>query len=288
MKPRFWLALILLIPSMLAAWPQPRRIRLATWNVYNFFDCVDDRYADQVPTAEQVDKKIAKLSQGLNLIQADAIALQEVEKLPLLQRLARASGYRYAILVEGNDTARGIDIGFLSKLKVSGYASHKNDRLPYVEGASLDTRFSRDCLEVHLSTPTPLIVLANHFKSKVGKDKRSAAKRRAQAMRVAELVGQLEDHYPGQRLVVLGDLNDCLESWPLEPLAQSGLLDPFAALSPERRYTHKHRGQGIALDQILVSPQLSPHIVAGSARVGDDKVFRRASDHRPMWIDLEL
>jgi len=264
------------------------RLRVATWNVHNLFDAIDDGNGDQVPSAEQVDKKLRQLSKALQQMQADVLALQEVEKLSLLQRLAGAGGYRYAILVEGNDDTRGIDVGLLSKVKVVGYATHRNDRLPYVEGASLEARFSRDCLEVHLRTPQPLILLVNHFKSKVGKGKSSDALRRAQAQRVVEILRGLERHYPGHPVVVLGDLNDRLESWPLEPLARSGLMDPFAGMSPAQRYTHRHRGEGVALDHILLSPALGRRLLPGTPTVGQQRIFRRCSDHRPMWLDLQL
>jgi endonuclease/exonuclease/phosphatase family metal-dependent hydrolase len=263
-------------------------VRLATWNVHNLFDAIDNRNDDLVPSQKQVDKKLANLSLALNRMEADVLALQEVENLSILQRLARSSGYRYAILVEGNDTRRGIDVALLSKLKVAGYASHKRDRLPYVEGAGLDTQFSRDCLEVHLATPDPLVLLVNHFKSKVGKGKSSDAKRRSQALRVAQMVQDIGQRYPASAVVVLGDLNDCMESWPLEPLARSGLLDPFARLTPEQRHTHKYRGQGTALDQILIDRRLQSRLRAGSPEVGNHKEFRRCSDHRPMWLDFDL
>ena len=271
-----------------AAEAQPGHWRLCTWNLHNFFDSVDDPYGDQVPRADQVEKKISDLTQALGMIGADVVAVQEVEKRALLERLAQRAGYRYAILVKGNDEARGINIGLLSKLKVKGYASHRNDRLPYVEGASLDTQFSRDCLEVHLRTPDPVILLVNHFKSKVGKGKSSDAKRRAQAMRVCEIVADLEKAYPGQGLAVLGDMNDSLESWPLEPLAHSQLLDPFVRLSPADRYTLKHRGQPAALDQILINRSLSKRWLPSSSQVGHDRFYKRCSDHFPMWLDFSV
>lgn len=262
------------------------RWRLCTWNLHNFFDSVDDRYADTVPRQELVDKKVSDLAAALEKIGADVVAVQEVEKRVLLERLARRAGYRYAILVPGNDSARGINVGMLSKLKVRGYASHRADRLPYVEGAALDTKFSRDCLEVHLLTPEPVILLVNHFKSKVGKGKSSDSKRRAQAMRVVEIVADLEKAYPGRALAVVGDLNDSLASWPLEPLAHASLFDPFLKLAPEQRYTLKHRGQLEAIDQILINRKLSRSWLRDSSQVGHDKLFKRCSDHFPMWLDF--
>jgi endonuclease/exonuclease/phosphatase family metal-dependent hydrolase len=269
-----------------AAEAQGGHWRLCTWNLHNFFDSVDDSYGDQVPRPDQVDKKVSDLTEALGMIGADVVAVQEVEKRALLERLAQRAGYRYAILVRGNDEVRGINIGLLSRLKVKGYASHRNDRLPYVEGAPLDTQFSRDCLEVHLITPEPVILLVNHFKSKVGKGKSSDAKRRAQAMRVSEIVTDLEKAYPGQGMAVLGDMNDSLESWPLEPLAHSQLLDPFVRLAPAERYTLKHRGQPAALDQILINRTLNKHWLPNSSQVGHDRFYKRCSDHFPMWLDF--
>lgn len=246
MKTRLLTLLCLL--GWFSSWAEAPRWRLCTWNLHNFFDSIDDKYGDQVPKPDQVEKKLSSLSGALDTIGADVVAVQEVEKQALLERLAQRTGYRYAILVPGNDSVRGINVGLLSKVKVKGYASHRNDRLPYVEGAPLDTKFSRDCLEVHLLTPEPVIVLVNHFKSKVGKGKRSDSKRRAQAMRVCRIVADLEAAYPGRALAVVGDMNDSLDSWPLEPLSRSGLYDPFVNLSLDLRYTLKHRGQPAALD----------------------------------------
>ena len=284
MKTRLLLFFCLL--GCLGSWAERPHWRLCTWNLHNFFDSIDDPYADQVHKPEKVEKKLADLSAALATIGADVVAVQEVEKRALLEKLAQRSGYRYAVLLPGNDTVRGINVGLLSKVKVKGYASHRNDRLPYVEGAPLDTKFSRDCLEVHLRTPEPVIVLVNHFKSKVGKGKSSDSKRRAQAMRVCRIVSDLEHAYPGQALAVVGDMNDSLASWPLEPLAHSGLYDPFVHLGPDLRYTLKHRGQPAALDQILINKSLSRYWVPGSSQVAHDKLYKRCSDHYPMWLDF--
>lgn len=285
MRTRMLILLCLL--GWFTSWAEAPPWRLCTWNLHNFFDSVDDHYGDQVPKPEQVEKKLTDLSAALEKIGADVVAVQEVEKRALLERLAQRAGYRYAILVPGNDRVRGINVGLLSKKRVQGYASHRDDRLPYVEGAPLDSKFSRDCLEVHLRTPEPLIVLVNHFKSKVGKGKSSDSKRRAQAMRVCRLVSDLEVAYPGQGLAVLGDMNDSLESWPLQPLSHSGLYDPFVHLSPESRYTLKHRGQPVALDQILINRVLSRRWLRSSSQVGREKLFKRCSDHYPMWLDFQ-
>jgi len=272
----------------LAPWAEIQPVRLASWNVYNLFDDIDDPYADKVVSTDEMKRKLQGLSACLGKIQADVIGLQEVEKHSLAQQLARSAGYRYAILVEGNDTQRGIDVCLLSKIAVKGYRSHKDDRLPYVEGASRDGRFSRDCLEVHLDTSKPTALLVNHFKSKAGKGRGSDSKRRAQALRTVQIVREMEKKSPGLGIAVLGDLNDGLESWTLEPLARSSLQDPFAHMAPAQRYTIKHRGRGYAIDHILLNPTLKKSLMPGTARVGRDPDFRKQSDHSPVWVDLNL
>lgn len=280
--------LLLLLLAQLAWAVPPRALRLASWNVHNYFDAIDDRYADQVPAAAEVERRTQQLALALGQIDADVIALQEVEKRSLLEQLARASGYRYALLVEGNDHVRGIDVGLLSRIPPSGYRSHKDDPLPYVEGNRKDVRFSRDCLEVHFGPPHSLAVLVNHFKSKAGRGKGSDTKRRAQAQRVADLVKELRRRDPNRPLAVLGDLNDELDSWPLEPLTRPPLVDPFRALPLNQRYTLKHRGRGVALDHILLTPDLAARVVPGSPKVGRLGLFHDCSDHWPLWLDLRL
>ena len=260
--------------------------RLATWNAHNYFDAIDDRYADQVPGAPEVERKTQQLALALRQINADAIALQEVEKRALLEQLAQASGYRYALLVEGNDQVRGIYVALLSRHKPVGFRSHKNDALPYVEGNRRDVRFSRDCLEVHLGPPLPMVILVNHLKSKVGRGKSSELKRRAQALRLQEVVLELRRSQPSRPVAVVGDMNDDPDSWPLEPLTRPPLVDPFRALPLQQRYTLKHRGKGVALDHILLTPDLAARVVPGSPKVGRLGLFHDCSDHWPLWLDL--
>ena len=269
------------------AWAAPSRpFRLATWNLHNYFDAVDDRYADQVLSPAEVERRTQQLALALSQVDADVLAVQEVEKLSLLQQLARASGYRYALLVEGNDQARGIDVGLLSRQKPAGFRSHKNDSLPYVEGNRRDVRFSRDCLEVHLGPPVPMVVLVNHLKSKVGRGKSSELKRRAQALRIEQIVHELRRQAPSRPLAVVGDFNDDLDAWTLEPLRRAPLVDSFQSLPMEQRYTLKHRGQGVVIDHILLTPDLANRVLPGSPKIGRLGLFHDCSDHSPAWLDL--
>ena len=74
---------------------------------------------------------------------ADIVALQEVENIAVLERLRTdylaASGYLPAILIEGTD-ARGIDVGFLTKLPLAAPPKLHALHLPAFPERERDTR----------------------------------------------------------------------------------------------------------------------------------------------------
>lgn len=264
------LPLLLLLTLLPAPGAPLTRIRLACWNLHNLFDEVDHPNADQVYKPAEVEAMLEQRAALIRSWDVDVLGVEEVENRALLERLAaRIPGVLHAILVEGNDTQRGIDVGLLSRVPVRGYRTHKHD----------PARFSRDCLEVHLGGRLPFVVLVNHFKSKAFGGQKSDVKRRAQAEGVMRIVAGL-----GPRVAVIGDLNDGPGSWSLEPLAP--LRDPFGPLSLERRSTHTHHGRPGVLDHILLTSTLARYLVPGSARVLRGRAVQAASDHGALRVDL--
>ena len=257
--------------------------RIATFNVRNLFDTVDDRYNDEHVTEAEYSDKIARLSEVLDTVQADFIALQEVENLESLLSLnAQLSRpYPQVGLVEGNDQVRGIDVCFLSRLAVKDVRSHADLALPHQPGDNRNHHFSRDCLEVHLDTEPPVVLLINHFKSARGNSKKAAGKRRAQAEGVVEIAAQVETD---RAVIILGDFNDRPDSWALKPLFEP-FTNPFAGLPKETRITHRYRKGGSQLDYILLDPEAKA--IGSSARIWPE-VARKVSDHNPVSIEVQL
>ncbi|MGI5844582.1 MAG: endonuclease/exonuclease/phosphatase family protein [Candidatus Xenobium sp.] len=267
--------------------PEPgplRLVRLATWNLHDLFDARDDPYDDEVPTPERLEADLEARARVLRELDADLLAVQEVETGELLQELARRTGYQQVVLREGNDVQRGIDVGILSRLPLQGSRTHLDDRLPRTRGAPRDSRFSRDCLEVHVAVPGGLVLLINHFKSQAFGGRRSEALRLAQAGRVREIALEL-DRFP---LAILGDLNADPDSPSLAPLRSPPFLDPLEALPPAGRVTWRKGSRESALDYILVNQALARRVVPGSVRILDGVAVQAASDHRPVMLDLWL
>lgn len=267
--------------------PEAREVRVATWNVRNLFDAVDDRYHDEVPSKKEYQATLREKRAVVEALDADFLALQEVETVKVLEELNQGLSrpYPHVGLIEGNDQMRGIDVAFLSRLPVKAVRSHRDHDLPDLEGISPHHPFSRDCLEVDLDTEPKMILLVNHLKSQKGKEvKKSATKRRAQSQGVVEIATELEALEPGVAIVVLGDLNDRPGSWAVEPLFQA-FHDPFQGLAREQRITHRYRKDGSALDHILLNPRAQE--VASKPRVWQG-LARETSDHDPVSLQFSL
>ncbi|MFA5507258.1 MAG: endonuclease/exonuclease/phosphatase family protein [Vulcanimicrobiota bacterium] len=257
--------------------------RVVTWNVRNLFDDVDHPYQDETPSSAEYQQKLRELAAVLDEVDADFIALQEVENLPALSALNELlqNPYPQIGLLEGNDQIRGIDVAFLSRLPVREVVSHASMDLPKQPGDNHNHHFSRDCLEVRLEVDPPVILLINHFKSARGDAKKSSRKRRAQAEGVLAIARSLPTE---AAVLVLGDLNGRPDEWALEPLFQT-FTDPFEGLPREARITHRYRKGGSALDHILLDPEAAK--VATSARIWSEPA-RQTSDHNPVSVEVKL
>lgn len=259
-------------------------ITLATWNLENFFDTVDDPYNDDVLTEAEYADKLTRVSSVLQEVNADIVGVEEIENAQVISDLSKRSGYHYYVLIPGNDRIRGINVGVLSKVPVRNSVSHMQDRFTQKDGKRASV-FSRDCLEVHFKHKSNFTLLVNHFKSKRGGAK-TDAKRIAQSNRVKEIARSLSS-YP---VAICGDLNDTPEAKTLRPLLSCNFLTDVLGHLPEveRRSFFNTRYQS-ALDYILVNNKLKPAVVPGSAKVcADIPEIEKASDHRPVKVVLDL
>lgn len=288
-------ALVLVLAAACGAAPAPPAtpagspaLRLATWNVHDLFDEVDRRTppgdADPVPSPAEVEAKLARVAGVLGEIGADVVVLQEVENLPLLERLAGADALRWlgyeAHLIEGHDP-RGIDVGLLSRLSTRELRSHLADRAP--DGTWL---WARDLLEAHLAgAARPLVVLGAHFASRL--DPSADARRAAQAARARELLDAARAAEAGAVVVLVGDLNDVPGSPSLAPLLADGaLLDAGAALAPGGGWTWSGRAGEERIDYALLAREDAGLVSGVSVAAGP--AVAGASDHRPVVLDLWL
>jgi endonuclease/exonuclease/phosphatase family metal-dependent hydrolase len=245
----------------------------------------------------------------LNLLGADVVVVIEAEDRISLCRfneqvldLVGGTLYDQIMLIDGNDE-RGIDVGLLLRGHALDFVrSHVDDR----DG---NTKiFSRDCAEFHLSVGgAPLVVLANHLKSKgYGVPAQSNKKRKAQATRIRAIYDGLRAQGL-DRIAIAGDFNDTLASAPLAPLlgGNSDLKDVSAHPAFNdggRPGTYGTCAASNKIDHILLSPALWSKVTAGGIeRRGVwtashkwqvlpelTRETEAASDHAAIWVDLAI
>lgn len=77
---------------------------------------------------DEVEKQIT--AKAIREVNADVIALQEIESLPILDhfnsRYLAGMGYRHRILVDSHDP-RSIDVAVLSRYNIDSVRSHRHE-----------------------------------------------------------------------------------------------------------------------------------------------------------------
>ncbi len=243
-------------------------------------------------------------------LNADVLAVIEAESRPALQRFTggvlKAAGgkiYEHIMLIDGNDE-RGIDVGVMARngYEIVAMTSHVDDK------DSQGLIFSRDCPVYSVTTPkgNTIVVLVNHFKSKMGG---GDAKRLRQSKRVKAIYEQLKKD--GHDLIaVVGDLNDTPDSKALAPLVKQTDLQEIGTHPKfddghggNRPGTFGNGAAGNKIDYILLSPKLFKKAKQGGIfRMGVwggkngtlfphypeiTKPEEAASDHAAIWAELD-
>lgn len=279
------LLLVLALQAPAPGAPAPARpLRVATWNVENFFDRYDDPWhEDEVthpPYTGEVRQK--RLAEVIHRLDADVLCLQEVEHRFLLEdfvaRHLADMGYE-VVLVEGND-GRGIDVALLSRLPVGPVTSYRHLRFRDRDGR--EQRFRRDLLRVRIGPPLEADVYVLHLKSQHGGEDADKV-RLAEARAAAGVLRAELDRDPDYRALVAGDFNDVPGSPPLQALLAVGLVDPMADAGPEV-VTYNREPYRSRIDYILLTPSLARE--AGPWEVLEDEPVLAASDHDPVRLRL--
>ncbi|MCP3979617.1 MAG: hypothetical protein GY716_09845, partial [bacterium] len=216
----------------------PRRdiieFTVGSLNLFRLFNDVDDPEPDDdgsvVSTAEY-QRRLGKLSLYIRdvLDSPDVLAIQEVERLSVLQDLAAQistdGGPLYsAELVEGNDVG-GIDVGYLvgEFVTVTQVTQLGADELLTFDGSLLHDRPPLLLEAEYFRTlppfgdrtsrggiDFPFAVMCNHMRSLNGiddPDGRTRQKRLEQAQSIAQKAQDFQAANPTVPLIVIGDLN---------------------------------------------------------------------------------
>ena len=338
--------------------PRYDEVTVGSFNLLRLFDEVNDSNGAVTLTPEALDKRLAKAALAIcdYLKTPDILGAVEVENLRVLQLLseridatcAARPGY-VPYLQPGNDVG-GINVGFLvsSRLTADGVArvevldvaqfgkettlanpngttSLLNDRPPL----RLRARVHQDATSSY-----PLTVIVNHLRSLndindtlpgssgwATGGERVRVKRGAQAVYLAQLVEEMQQANPDEKIVLVGDFNafefndgyvdvmgiirgdaapeDQVLTWMPSPLTVPLVDGSQLIADPAQRYSYSFEGNAQTLDHVLVNESLVMDAVLrvdharinadfGVDNFGDATLAVRSSDHDPVRLSIRV
>jgi len=189
---KYFLFIFILVPQLYSL-----DFKVASYNVENFFDLQYDKteYKKYIPHTKtwnqtSYNKKLKNISKTIHDLDADILALQEIESKNVLKALLKKNpSYKYVVFHKKKDSAIGLAL--LSKFKITSKKVIVVNRF---------NKYSRDILKVTLDIDNQaLIVYVNHWRSK-----RAAESKR---IKYALALKRDIDAQENNDYIILGDLN---------------------------------------------------------------------------------
>ena len=266
-------------------------LRVASFNVLNFFSGIDSGVADCGPTGAancrgadsetELARQLQKIVSALRMLNADVIGLIELENTAsdslqtLVVALNDAVGAdSYDFIATGAIGTDAIKTGFIYKT-----ATVRPEGAFAVLDSSVDARFddtkSRPTLAqtfAQTSNGAKLTVVVNHFKSK-GSDCEDIgdanlgdgqgncnATRSTAATVLAEWLGTDPTSSADPDFLVIGDLNAYLREDPVEALRDTGFNNIADETTGLETYSYTFDAMAGAIDHALTSASLTPQV----------------------------
>ena len=267
---------------------KPGELVIAAYNMLNLFDDHDDPYRNDEITPAKPRKEMERLAESIRQLNADVIAVEEVESRDYLERFVNVflpeMGYQHVVLFEGNDT-RGIDVGLISRIPVGTVESNRHVTFPGLDGSP--RRFNRDVLEVTLlpEGAPPLEVWVVHLKSNAGGREEAEPIRIPEAQQVRRMLDEEFAEDPDARILVMGDFNDLWDSETMKTIVGSSEGAMFSAGSElqDPGIVSFNTGEfRSVIDFMLCSPAMARQFVKGSFRIPQGSIETTGSDHNPI------
>lgn len=294
----------------------PGAVRLAAYNTLNLFDHVDDpslsgEFDDiMTPTATE---RCAKLAEAIKTVDADIIALEEVESLEALtwfrDTFLADAGYDH---LASKDVGyyRGVECSLMSRFPITDVRVWLDESLDDVKRDGLGWAKVPDDVKHLTFQRSPLMVTVkprDDYEITIFVVHHKAGEtdwhREAEALRLVEIISDLRQKDPSRNIVVMGDFNCAPWDKSMRVYLAAGMIDTMAFRTtdknnPESRLFKTHESDRV-LDYILLNSAAHRELVIGSPFVYGTLMpppsydYRRdphppgyASDHYPVAIEI--
>lgn len=246
--------------------------KIASYNVENLFDCVEngseyDDFKGKNWSCENYSNKLNNISRVIKSLEADIIAIQEVENYLVLKELAQKSGYEYFAFAT-LDKKSPVGLGIMSKFEIK-----KTDKIT-ISGVK-----TRPILKAQILLNDEIV---NFFVAHFPAHKNSLKKRQKVARVMTRAVNGVKN------AVILGDINSKFgNDFLLNDLEASGFKNLWSDINSENRKSHKSGG---AIDHIILSKDFFDNLGINykneSFGVNQIGFIDNLSDHYPIFAVL--
>ena len=275
---KYFAILFVLITSLLGE----THLKIATYNIENLFDLKKDghEYSEYIPNTKSnwnlknYKIKLNNLSKVIKEINADILALQEIESLQALKDLRyslKEKGLYYQYYKIANKKSTTTKVAILSKIPFV-YTKELSVNPTYRYRNILEAKFKIENQDLYL--------FVNHWKSKSGPESMRIVSAKKLRSRIKEIG---ED----KNIILLGDFNSDYEEYikfkrkrkhndtggktginhvlhtknqntkaSQVKYEKNSLYNLWYDTKEEKRYTYIYRGKKEALDNILISQSL--------------------------------
>ena len=257
-------------------------LKIATYNVENLFDLVKSghEYDEYIPNSKSrwntrnYNIKLKNIARVIKDINADIIALQEIESIQALKDLRfvlKQNGLYYQYYKIANYKNTNIKVALLSKIPFI-----------YTHEVAVQSSYKyRNILEAKFKINNrDLYILVNHWKSKAGPESMRIVSAKKLLKRTKELgedkniilLGDFNSHYEENLIFVrkrkhndtdgitginnILNTSDYKSSAYLVDLDKGDFYNLWYDTKRDERYSYIYRGEKEALDNILVSSSL--------------------------------
>jgi endonuclease/exonuclease/phosphatase family metal-dependent hydrolase len=235
-------------------------VTIGAWNVQALFDGDEsgEEYREYTAASgwsgEKYSARMTALSRALAPVAPDILALIEVENSRVLEALAQDrfanQGYHWTFFAGKPRAALGI--GLLSRFPFTLTRTHS----AVCQGE--DT--PRPILEVWVEAGgAPLVIFACHWKSKLGGDQETEARRRSSAWIINRRIEEIHREKPGMPVIILGDLNENYDEFYRQAGAYISALLPDAPEAAELSgFTGDRPRENPRADFLVISGEKPP------------------------------
>ncbi|MCF6269526.1 MAG: endonuclease/exonuclease/phosphatase family protein [Melioribacteraceae bacterium] len=276
----FIISFSLIAFSFSAAQSENDTLYIASWNMENLFDAIDDpdkRDEEFLPdgkkewTNEKIDLKIknqARVIEWMNNGRGpDLLGIQEVEHQHLIDTLLQRyfPNKNYKVAYKETPDKRGIDNGLI----------YNGDKFELIDINPIEVELpskypTRYILEVHLKNINgeEVYVFVNHWPSRSGGEERSKPNRIKAASVLRDVIDILYKKNDKLNIVIIGDFNDNPNNVSIARYLWTHPYTCSTKAEPMRLYnlsysefisgngTYLYRGNWNMLDQIIVSNEI--------------------------------